>query len=98
GGERQRGCICLDELDVRELRGARARLREQLRDAIDADDFVDERSEREGQRSGPGADVERTLLSGGQHEGAHYLGQLGGAFILARRDEVRGLREAVRRR
>ena len=53
--------VALDERDVREVRGAQARLLEQLGRAVDRDHLGDPWGERERERARSGADVDRAL-------------------------------------
>ena len=89
--------VALDERDVVEGT-ARARVFEQLGDAVDADDLAHERRERERERAGSGADVECALVAAREHERAHDVGELAGARVLPCRDPVGGACEPVRRR
>ena len=77
--------------------GACAREREQLGHRVDAHDLAHERGERERERAGSGADVERALVAGGPTKSRTSVRELG-ARVLARGDPLRRSREAVSRR
>ena len=68
---RQRGYVCLDELDV--PRRPRAALVEQLRPDVDADHLAHKRRERNRERPGAGTDIKCALLTGQGQQSAQTL-------------------------
>ena len=95
GRERERRAVSLDELGIR-LRACPREL-EQLGDGIEADDLPHQRREREGERTGSGADVEGALVAARLDEVAHRCREPLRARILQRRDAIRRTSEAVSR-
>ena len=88
----------LDERDVRQLYGALAGVSQQLGHAIDADHLAHDRRQRQRERPGSGADVERALVPVREHEALHAVGKLRRPFVLTGREQVGRLGEPVRRR
>jgi hypothetical protein len=78
--ESQRFPVPLDEVRVRE-RASPGEL-EQLGHGVDADDLPHERRQRERERTGAGADVQRSFVAARPDEVAHLLRQPGSAVVL----------------
>ncbi len=95
GREPQRLSVSFDEPRIRQ--GARPRQRDELRHRVDTHDLAHEWSERERERAGSGADVERAAAGVRPDEVAHLTCEELGTAILAGGNALRRARESLSR-
>ena len=95
GREPQRLSVSFDEPRIRQ--GACLRQREELRHRVDTHDLAHKWSERERERAGSGADVERATAGVRLDEVAHLPCEELGTAILAGGNALRRARESLSR-